>query len=460
MLAEGCVLAGLDVAAVGPETTRSLFGEAAALARRSGAHLRRPGASVPGTLSSGASGSGASGSGAPGWGAAGPEAGPEAAGPGAAGPVASGSGAAGPEAAGPVASGSGAAGPEAAGPGAAEPGTFRFGAVAIGVRPRPGRDLAAVRRLRRLLADFKPAVVHAHGLRAGALTALALPGPRVPGGSSRHRPALVVTVHNAPPAAGAAVIYRGLEWLVARRADVLLCVAPDLAARMQRLSARTVEQAVIAAPEAPASGLATGDDAAPAPGAGQAAPVVLAVGRLAPQKGFDSLLAAAVRWQERRPQPVLMIAGSGPLAGELAGQASRLGVTARFLGQRDDVPALLAAADVFVLPSRWEGQPMILHEALRAGRPVVATAVGGVPGMTGADAALLVPPDDSAALAEAVTRVLDDPALADRLSRAATARAVELPGAADAIRSALDLYASLAVPTGRWRGALTPDAGR
>ena len=428
MLAEGCVRAGLDVAALGPESTRSLFGATAELARRPGA--------------------------------------PE---QGAPDPVDSGQDA--PE--------QGASDPVESGQDAPEQGAFRFGAVLIGDRPRPGRDLAAVRRLRRLLTDFGPAVVHAHGLRAGALTALALPGiqvpglrvpglrahgplprwprrapglqtrgRRAPGRPARRRPALVVTVHNAPPAAGpAGVIYRGLEWLVARRADVLLCVAPDLAARMRRLSARTVAQAVVAAPAGPAPGNAASDTGtpAPAPEAGQAAPVVLAVGRLAPQKGFDSLLAAAVRWQDRRPRPVLMIAGAGPLAGELAGQAARLGVTARFLGQRDDVPALLAAADVFVLPSRWEGQPMILHEALRAGRPIVATAVGGVPGMTGADAALLVPPDHPAALADAVTRILDDPALADRLSRAATARAAELPDAAGAVRSALDLYARLGV---------------
>ena len=443
MLAEGCVRAGLDVAALGPESTRSLFGATVELARRPGA----PEQGAPDPLDSGQDA-------------------PE---QGASDPVDSGQGA--PE--------QGASDPVDSGQGAPEQGAFRFGAVLIGDRPRPGRDLAAVRRLRRLLTDFGPAVVHAHGLRAGALTALALPGIRVPGlrvpglrahgplprwprrapglqtrgrrasgRPARHRPALVVTVHNAPPAAGpAGVIYRGLEWLVARRADVLLCVAPDLAARMRRLSARTVAQAVVAAPAGPAPGSAASDTGtpAPAPEAGQAAPVVLAVGRLAPQKGFDSLLAAAVRWQDRRPRPVLMIAGAGPLAGELAGQAARLGVTARFLGQRDEVPALLAAADVFVLPSRWEGQPMILHEALRAGRPIVATAVGGVPGMTGADAALLVPPDHPAALADAVTRILDDPALADRLSRAATARAAELPDAAGAVRSALDLYARLGV---------------
>ena len=138
-----------------------------------------------------------------------------------------------------------------------------------------------------------------------------------------------------------------------------------------------------------------------------------------------------------------MIAGSGPLAPDLADQAARLGVSARFLGERSDVPRLLGAADVFVLPSRWEGQPLILQEALRAGRPIVATAVGGVPDLTGEDAALLVPAGDAEALGRAVLRVLDDPALAARLAQAASARATALPGGPDAIRSVLDLYARL-----------------
>ena len=118
----------------------------------------------------------------------------------------------------------------------------------------------------------------------------------------------------------------------------------------------------------------------------------MAAGRLAPQKGFATLIEAATRWQDLSPAPLLAIAGEGPLRAELTASAAPLGAAVRFLGHRADVPALLAAADVFVLPSVWEGQPLILQEALRTGRPIVATRVGGIPNLTGEDGALLIPP--------------------------------------------------------------------
>ena len=149
--------------------------------------------------------------------------------------------------------------------------------------------------------------------------------------------------------------------------------------------------------------------------------MVLAVGRLAPQKGFGMLLEAAARWRDLDPEPLVAIAGDGPLAGELRAQAPSLGVDAAFLGHRDDVPELLAAAAVFVLPSRWEGQPLVLQEALRAGAAIVATRVGGIPDLVGDDAALLVPPGDAPALAAAVRAVLTDPPLAAALRAAAVA---------------------------------------
>ena len=123
-------------------------------------------------------------------------------------------------------------------------------------------------------------------------------------------------------------------------------------------------------------------------------------------------------------------------------KAASLGVAAQFLGHRDDVPALLARAAVFVLPSVWEGQPLALQEALRAGVPVVASRVGGIPGVTG-DAAVLVPPGDAARLAAAVRSVLDDPALAARLRDRAFRRGAELPSQDDALAAALACYAEL-----------------
>jgi glycosyltransferase involved in cell wall biosynthesis len=306
-----------------------------------------------------------------------------------------------------------------------------FDLVPITDRPKPAGDVRALLRLRRSLAAMRPDVVHAHGLRAGAFAALSL-------WLGSRRPALVVTAHNAPPSgAWLAAIYGALERLVARRADVVLCVSPDLSDRMRKLGAKDVRRAVVAAPDT-------------APGAGQRGelaadgrPVVLGVGRLAPQKGFGTLLTAAASWQSRRPVPVVVIAGSGPLAGDLARHARELEVDARFLGARDDVAGLLAAADVFVLPSRWEGQPLILQEALRAGRPIVAADVGGVRDLTGDDAALLVPAGDPAALSQAVLAVLDDQDLAATLAEAALGRAASLPSEADAAAAALRLYGDL-----------------
>ena len=117
-----------------------------------------------------------------------------------------------------------------------------FTAVEIADRPRLPGDLRAIRRLRRLLGAWQPDVVHAHGLRAGALTAIAVAFSR----TARGRTPLVVTVHNAPPAGGVTgAIYRVLERIVARNADSVLCVSADLEDRMRAAGARRVGHAVV-----------------------------------------------------------------------------------------------------------------------------------------------------------------------------------------------------------------------
>jgi len=118
-------------------------------------------------------------------------------------------------------------------------GQVSFTPVDIADRPRVASDLRAIRRLRRLLAAWRPDVAHAHGLRAGALTAIALAFVRP---TVYHpRPALVVTVHNAPPAGGVTgAVYRVLERIVAGRADSVLCVSPDLEQRIRAVGARRV----------------------------------------------------------------------------------------------------------------------------------------------------------------------------------------------------------------------------
>jgi glycosyltransferase involved in cell wall biosynthesis len=258
-----------------------------------------------------------------------------------------------------------------------------------------------------------------------------------------------VTVHNAPPdGALAAAVYRALELVVARRATAVLAVSPDLAARMRRRGAADVGPAIVPAPVMARPSAAQIEQAVADIGA-DGAPVVLAVGRLAAQKGFSVLLDAAASWQDRRPRPLLALAGAGPLAGPLAVRARGQGLAVRFLGQRDDVPALLQAADVVVVPSRWEGQPLIVQEAMRAGRPLVASRAGGIPGLTGEDAALLVAPLDPGQLAAAVLAVIGDRALARRLGAAALARAAAFPSESDAVNAVIAVYDRLVVPRGR-----------
>jgi glycosyltransferase involved in cell wall biosynthesis len=150
------------------------------------------------------------------------------------------------------------------------------------------------------------------------------------------------------------------------------------------------------------------------------------IGRLHEQKGHGHLLTAAVEVVAAHPKALFLIAGYGSLEGELKSRAQALGLAerVRFLGYRTDVPALLAAMDVFVLPSLWEGMSNAVLEAMAAGRPVIATAVDGnvdqvADGVTG----LLVPPGDAKALAAAMDRLARDPDGAREMGRRGRERA-------------------------------------
>ena len=312
--------------------------------------------------------------------------------------------------------------------------------VQITDRPRPRADTRAVGALRRLAVGAD--VVHAHGLRAGALAALALAGRRAD-------PALVVTLHNAAPEGRfTRPAYGLLERLVAARADLVLTVSADLADRMRHLGARAVEHAHVPAPP----GQPRERDAAQVRrelGVGDR-PLVLTVARLAAQKGLPLLLDAALLLAAPRAAgpgrlgpptrpPLFAVAGDGPLHDELAGRIEGEDLPVRLLGRRTDVADLLGAADIFVLPSLWEGQPLVLQEALRAGVPIVATDVGGVRAVVG-DAAVLVPSGDASALVRALTLVLTDTQTAAALRERALRRAAELPTEADVITQLTTAY--------------------
>lgn len=311
----------------------------------------------------------------------------------------------------------------------------------VRIAPRPGRqDLATVRTLRRILR--RPgsgiAAVHAHGLRAGALAGLAR-GPR------GRRPLLVVTLHNRiAGGVGVRIIGAALLRIIRARADAVLTVSPDLAAGLDGVP--RVLHAIVPAPEhsapEPPAGRGTGPAPQPAPsgtgpaahpassaGPGPAGLDVLVVARLAPQKGLDVLLDAVRLLVDRRVAVRVRIAGDGPEKAALEARIRAESLPVRLLGQREDVPSLLVSCDLVVSAARWEGQPVFLQEALRAGRAIVATRAGGTELVT-ADAAALVPVEDPAALAEAIA-AMADPSVRRRAEQASARRSRELPGAAE-----------------------------
>jgi glycosyltransferase involved in cell wall biosynthesis len=150
-------------------------------------------------------------------------------------------------------------------------------------------------------------------------------------------------------------------------------------------------------------------------------PIVFTPARLHSQKGHVDLLEAAALV----PDAIFVLAGDGPERPALEAQARSLGIEGRvrFLGHRTDIPQLLAVSDLFVLPSLYEGLPLSVLEAMAAGKPVIATQIGGTSeAVTNGETGVLVMPRDSNALAAAIQRMLTDHDLASRLAQSALDR--------------------------------------
>jgi glycosyltransferase involved in cell wall biosynthesis len=333
--------------------------------------------------------------------------------------------------------------------------TFGFTSLGVDFRPveiatvaRPVADTKAVATVRAVLMAMKspatapPVVVHAHGLRAGLVAGLAVRTERLAlAPANVVRSPLVVTWHNAILGGGPKrLAVTGLERAVARMADVTLGASYDLVRRAREFGAKDARLGQVAAPPLGPPNRSR-EEVRNDIGAGDR-PIVLAVGRLAPQKAYGVLLDAAARLRARTPVPLVLIAGEGPLRPALESRIDTERLPARLLGHRDDVPDLLGAADVVASASEWEARSLVAQEALRCGRPLVATAVGGIPDLVG-DAALLVPYNDPVALAGAIARILDDPELAQRLSAAGPPQAKTWPDEDATIEATLVLYREL-----------------
>jgi glycosyltransferase involved in cell wall biosynthesis len=277
------------------------------------------------------------------------------------------------------------------------------------VSPRMARDL-----VRALRADA-PDLLHTHLVHGDVYGSLASRRIGVPFVSSRHNDDRYL----AGP-------FRYVDRAFARRARALIAISDAVrdflaSVGLPREKLITVRYGLDAVPGSPS------EVTPEAAGVPPAAPLVLAIGRLTPQKDHPTLLRAFARVHRERPEAVLAILGIGPLETETRALVTELGLDgAVLLPGRLEIRDWLERADVFVHTSRWEGFGMVLLEAMLAAVPIVATRVSAVPEVV-ADCVtgLLVEPGDAVGVAEALTTLLADPARARSLGQAGLARAQE-----------------------------------
>ncbi|MET7988984.1 MULTISPECIES: glycosyltransferase family 4 protein [unclassified Streptomyces] len=311
-----------------------------------------------------------------------------------------------------------------------------YGFTGVGAHHVPvprSSDPASVSALRAACADAD--LVHAHGIHAALRAVLALSGRRVP---------LVVTWHTRSEADGArAHVLRLLERRVARAAAVVLGTSSDLVDRARRRGARDARLAAVAfpAPCPPAEPVEPDRSLhkARAELGATGRPLLIAVGSLDRHRGYHTLLDASRAWCRLDPVPLLVIAGEGPLRPVLQRRIEDEELPVRLIGRREDVTELLAAADLVLLPSRWESRSLLAQEALYARVPLVATAVGGIPEMVG-DAAELVPYGNAKALADAAVRLLADPARQEVLREKGARQAATWPTEDETVAQVLSVY--------------------
>jgi glycosyltransferase involved in cell wall biosynthesis len=260
------------------------------------------------------------------------------------------------------------------------------------------------RALRRLIQERRPAVVHAHLYASAAAAVLATRGLSVP---------VVLTEHTEAPWRGRTA--RTVSRLVYQRVDHVVAVSS------------AIRNTLVGAYGVPAGRVdvllpATTTPAALRRATGTSAGVIGVAGRLVPEKGVDVFLRAAALVSSVVPSARFVVIGDGPLRAALEDSADSLGLagTVTFTGFRTDAPQLIAGLDVLVVPSRSDGSPLVVCEAMAAGIPVVASRVGGLPDLVAhGDSGLLVRPEDPEDLARTLVSLLMDPAATQALGHRA-----------------------------------------
>jgi glycosyltransferase involved in cell wall biosynthesis len=285
-------------------------------------------------------------------------------------------------------------------------------------------------RLRRLLLGGERFdLVHAHIYASAVAAAIATLGTGIP---------LVITEHTE--ASWQTWRARWVSRWVYRRAERMIAVSTPIRRRLIERDGvhpdliTIVPNAVVSAPEARSEEPPTGL---------RERPLVGVVARLQPEKGVANFLKASARVAPQFPEAHFVIAGDGPLRQELVALAEALGLENRvhFLGFRSDASALMGSLDVLVVPSLTEGSPLVTLEAMAAGVPVVASAVGGIPDQVRHDKeGLLVPPGDTGAMGAVIVALLRDPARARSLGEAGRRRATSEFSHAVMVQRIEDVY--------------------
>ena len=282
---------------------------------------------------------------------------------------------------------------------------------------RPGFDPRLFKSLDRVLREVRPHVVHTHL----SVLRYALPGLR------RHRVPLVVhTMHNLAEHETDA-FGRVVQWFAFRWGVLPVAISREVAASIKRVygvECRAMVPNCIPVENyrrSPADRVRWREKER----FDRDAILFTCVGRLVPQKNPLLLVEAFVALNH--PRIHLIMLGEGTLREELTAYIREHGLERRvhLLGKRNEVPECLAASDVFVLSSNWEGNPLAVMEAMAAGLPVIGTTVGGVPELVeSGQQGILVPPGDCAAFTDAMRTLLNDPEKRTAMANAARVRAI------------------------------------
>jgi glycosyltransferase involved in cell wall biosynthesis len=289
-------------------------------------------------------------------------------------------------------------------------------------------DALAVRRIVQLIRRLRPAVLHTHTAKAGAVGRIAA----LLAGSARP-PVVVHTFHGhvlrgyfSPARARA---FQHIERMLARRSDALIAVSPEVRDDLVELGVAPAEKIVVVrlgldldrrlSADASARAAVRAELGIPDDGF-----LIGWLGRMTEIKRVDDLLAACSQLRAKGVDAYLALVGDGPLRDELKGKAEALGIAdrTRFVGFRESVGELYAAFDVVALTSANEGTPVTVIEALACGLPVVATDVGGVSDVVqDGRSGFLVPAHDVTAVAERLEQLAGDPKLRSVMGEAGRA---------------------------------------